>query len=504
MGKKRLLSMMVIFMLVFSLFQLTVMPVAAAENSGTALTAPEAWAAEDVQMAGYYNLVGIDLLTDYGRTVTREELYATGVHIYENFTGEEAALPLRNPFKDTDEPLILKAYELKLIKLPANGRFQPYQPVTKKDIVLMLYQVIKACAPELNLNIPSSFSSKSTYSSAGLLMDAVSYTTQNGLVQGKPGTRLSLGDACSRQELIVFAKKTYEFLMQETNRAAKGLLFKVSGDKSPVYVMGSIHITDASVFPFDNCIDDAFQTSDYLVVEANVADIKEEELMYMGQKALLSDGTTLDQHISPEAYELLAQKMEQYGITAETYNRIKPWYAGMLVQSMEALLATSNTGLGIDSYLLSKALEKEILEIEGLRFQVDMFDAFSPEIQEWFLLSSLATSVTESTQEDGSLQTLALQAMLQMWREGAAEDFEMLLANSEDSKGIESSAVEKEYNEIFWNARNNNMTQKIASYLADENEKTYFVVVGAGHLFGDTGVLKQLKELGYTVEQVLD
>ena len=40
------------------------------------------------------------------------------------------------------------------------------------------------------------------------------------------------------------------------------------------------------------------------------------------------------------------------------------------------------------------------------------------------------------------------------------------------------------------------MASKIEGYL--KTKETYFVVVGAGHLVGDKGIIKMLKERGYS------
>ena len=70
---------------------------------------------------------------------------------------------------------------------------------------------------------------------------------------------------------------------------------------------------------------------------------------------------------------------------------------------------------------------------------------------------------------------------------------------------MEESATDaetKEFNHIFWNTRNNNMFDKTMEYLLDPANKTYFIVVGAGHMGGDSGIITQLKKSGVNVEQV--
>lgn len=71
-------------------------------------------------------------------------------------------------------------------------------------------------------------------------------------------------------------------------------------------------------------------------------------------------------------------------------------------------------------------------------------------------------------------------------------------------KGIDDEGDEsfQEFDKKMWEERDNNMTEKIKEYLVD-SENTYFVVVGAGHMVGDTGIITQLEEEGiYEIVQV--
>jgi uncharacterized protein YbaP (TraB family) len=48
--------------------------------------------------------------------------------------------------------------------------------------------------------------------------------------------------------------------------------------------------------------------------------------------------------------------------------------------------------------------------------------------------------------------------------------------------------------------RNKNMVSKITEYL--QTHETYFVIVGAGHLVGERGIVELLRKRGYLVEQL--
>ena len=46
------------------------------------------------------------------------------------------------------------------------------------------------------------------------------------------------------------------------------------------------------------------------------------------------------------------------------------------------------------------------------------------------------------------------------------------------------------------------MTEKIESLLNSNDGKTYFIALGAGHYVGKGGIVQNLKDKGYVVEQV--
>ena len=56
------------------------------------------------------------------------------------------------------------------------------------------------------------------------------------------------------------------------------------------------------------------------------------------------------------------------------------------------------------------------------------------------------------------------------------------------------------YYEIMYDQRNLSMLEKISGFLDDD--KVYFIVVGAGHLVGENGLVNLLNNMGYDVEQL--
>jgi len=446
----------------------------------TSAKGPSEWAVESVEWSKIYGLAPEYIYKDYDSKVTKDELYSVCVSVYEAVT-EQAIIPSdKDLFGDTDNEAILKAYSVGLIK--EDGKFEPKQEVTRLDMVLCTYEIIKAAQPHFNFQTDIDLTFNDADSIPENALDAVKYSVSKGILKGRSNNTLDLESSCSRQELIVFAKNAYEFVRYESGKYSKGAFWKVSDEDSCVYLLGSIHLADSSMYPLSKEILKAFEEADYLAVEANVADAQEAAL-YMMEKAFYRDDNTLYKSVPKEVYDRFVEVIEPYGIRPEMYNKFKPWYAALLVQNLLYAENALSTEIGIDMVMLEKAKnKKKILEIEGAKFQVDLFESFSTELQVEFLASSLARD--NDTQKESVDK---LNEMINCWKSGDTEGLERLLVSSDSN-----SDTDKEFNEKLFISRNNNMAEKVKSYLADPEKKTYFVVVGTGHMIGETGIVAQL------------
>ena len=110
--------------------------------------APSDWAANAVTwLQGTGKLTEADF-TGYDRTVTRADFARLGVILYELITGMPKPDPadVKNPFTDTSDPDILRAYKIKLVSGTGDGTtFSPGDPVNREQIAVMLLRVLDAC-----------------------------------------------------------------------------------------------------------------------------------------------------------------------------------------------------------------------------------------------------------------------------------------------------------------------------------------------------------------------
>ena len=267
----------------------------------------------------------------------------------------------------------------------------------------------------------------------------------------------------------------------------KGFLWKIQSKTTTAYILGSIHAYKGELYPLPKKMEDAFDKSDTLAVEANVNEINPESMTTMINGALYQDKSTLEKHISRETYEMTTKKLQELGLPLEIFQNTKPWFIAMTLTSMELQKLGLSPEYGIDNYFLKKAENgKRVVELESIDYQVNLLNGFSDAEQELFLVSTL---------EDLDLLRKDINSILKAWNTGDTKAMESFVFKSlkDDPKMLPI------YEKLVF-TRNKNIASKIENYL--KTKEKYFVVVGAAHLVGKDGIIEILKRKGYIVDQL--
>lgn|SRR5690554_270359 len=118
-------------------------------SSTQAIAAPSQWAVAEVQKARENNLVPANLLGDYQKNITREEFSEMAVRLHEALSGEISRNSSENPFTDTSNSEVLKAYELGIVKGFGDGTFRPGKTITREEIAALLFRTLEKTNPEV-------------------------------------------------------------------------------------------------------------------------------------------------------------------------------------------------------------------------------------------------------------------------------------------------------------------------------------------------------------------
>ena len=256
-----------------------------------------------------------------------------------------------------------------------------------------------------------------------------------------------------------------------------------------MYVLGSIHLAKPELYPLKKPIEVAYNNSDILVVEL---DPNSQHSMQVIQNSMMTlgmygPGKSLKSELTPQTYKLLSDYLKTTGLSLDIMQPMRPWTVMLQISMMEMIRLGYDPSLGIDQHFLQKASRdgKTVLEIESAEEQMALLSKDDKQFQDLLLRYTI--------DEMHEMEPL-LNKMFKSWKEGDAKG----LASVVNSSLVVDPRLIEIY-EVLITKRNYTMTKKIQSYL--KTMKNYFVVVGAGHVVGDEGIVNILKKRGFRVTQ---
>lgn len=257
--------------------------------------------------------------------------------------------------------------------------------------------------------------------------------------------------------------------------------------KGAVYLMGSLHLGIQDMYPLPASIMDAFNAADVLVVEANIQNPKAgDAAARLVSAGSFSDGSSMEDHVKPTTWRKLLETAKKLGVSEDSLRTQKPWLASLRLTAQAFKQAGFSEDLGVDQVFLKEAGgKKPILEMESIERQGKLFESFSEQEQEQLLLLSL---------QDLGKGPDFFKELVGTWKKGDAEAMNLITRHSFDNSSLSAKLFK-----VLFEDRNTAMADKIDELVGDG--RTYFVVVGAGHLGGDQGILKNLENKGYRITQ---
>jgi len=146
------------------------------------------WATPELKKAADTGLIP-DILkgADMTKPITREEFATLTVRLYEKVTGKAAAAASMNPFTDTQNPEILKAYQLGITKGTSATTFAPGELTNREQVATMLSRAIRIMVPDGDFSVDGApvFSDQSEISSWAL--EHVKFMSKMGIIKGADG-----------------------------------------------------------------------------------------------------------------------------------------------------------------------------------------------------------------------------------------------------------------------------------------------------------------------------
>jgi uncharacterized protein YbaP (TraB family) len=267
---------------------------------------------------------------------------------------------------------------------------------------------------------------------------------------------------------------------------SKATLWKVHGDHNSVYLLGSIHVLSKQTYPLKPVLERAFQDADQVAFEIDLARFDQKSFSKeFSRTAYYPPGQSLSSKLTPKTIELLNSVLPSYGLSLKRVEHLRPWFLAEALSSRTLERAGFTTRFGIDIYFYrkAKAAGKPVLGLETLRDQAEIFDQFDDRQNEQYLLSTLS-GLPEYVE--------MIRQLVNAWEDGNVPLLDRLLNQDKQADPIT--------HETLFSRRNSKWVPEIERF-AHANGN-YLIIVGAGHLVGDDGVVAQLRQAGFSVQQL--
>lgn len=178
-------------------------------GSGQALAAPSEWAVGEVEKAMENNLIPSNLLGEYQNKITREEFSEMAVMLYEELSGEVARNQSANPFNDTSNPEVLKAYDLGIVKGFGDGTFRPSRTITREEIAALLFRTLEKVDPAITQGTYTiGFSDRAQISL--WFRNEVGFMSKNGIINGIGSNTFAPKLETTREQAIALVVRLFE------------------------------------------------------------------------------------------------------------------------------------------------------------------------------------------------------------------------------------------------------------------------------------------------------
>lgn len=198
------------------------------------------WAASELKEAYNFNLTYPTITNNYKRDITREEFSTIAVKLYEGLTGNKATYS-NNPFRDTRNTEVLKAYSLGIVNGKSSTEFKPLDRITRQEISVMIYRTLNVSISDLDKNLSGIFPFRDQNNIASWALDAMRFVYKNKIMNGVTSTEIRPLENTSREQAIILVKRTYENFYDTSAKTPP-----VLATKDPVCADGTcIDITEA-------------------------------------------------------------------------------------------------------------------------------------------------------------------------------------------------------------------------------------------------------------------
>ncbi len=261
----------------------------------------------------------------------------------------------------------------------------------------------------------------------------------------------------------------------------KSLLWKVSGNglQRPTYLFGTLHIICPADYVWTPAMKKALDACDKVAFEMDMDDPALGPKMTASM--MLPNGKTLKDFYTEADYKKLTELAAKSNIPIQMMQGFKPFalVSFLYLKAVSCSLPDSYEG---NITKLAQADGKEILGLETVEEQMKVVESMNSD--------SIAQSVLHIAEDLDSFKSTFNQMLTVYKKQDLPTLYQLILESPDYKEDLDALLFDR-----------NRKWVPIITGMA--HKQSTFIAVGAGHLWGDKGVIELLKQQGYTVTPVL-
>jgi len=262
----------------------------------------------------------------------------------------------------------------------------------------------------------------------------------------------------------------------------KSLLWKISGKglTNSSYLFGTMHQLCPGDYVWTDKMKASLEKSDKVCFEMNMSD---PNLLTQVTAGLLDlSGKKLKDYFTPDQYQHIKQYMkDSLGFDITMFEQLKP----VALESMIGLReGNCNDPVSYEETIMKTAVNenKEIMGLEEAKEQLDVLETMP--------VDSVVKELVDAVERPAKDNDAEYQTMINAYKQqDIAKLYELIKQSKDMGDGLDA----------FLDIRNKKWIPRMADKM---NKNAVFFAVGAGHLWGDNGVISLLRKDGYKVEPV--
>ncbi len=274
----------------------------------------------------------------------------------------------------------------------------------------------------------------------------------------------------------------FHFNLSAQLSGPKTVFWEIGGNglSRPSYLFGTIHIMHKKDFVVHKMVKEKLTASDRLIMETDL-NIPLSQKIEMAKAIMLPDKKTLKEYMDSLDYaHLRLYVLDSLGVKASRFNiyeKLKPFafYSALIPE----IIGEKTESYELNFNKLAKKKKIPVIGLETVEYQMGIFDSIPIERQIDMFFDFTGNPKNEFNE------------MVAMYL--SQDIYRMAASLKEDDK---YKHFEKELIAI----RNHNWVEQFKVLL---RENSSFIAVGAGHLAGENGLLRLLKEAGFSVRPVM-